>query len=86
MTSCPLALIYSDIWGPSPIVSCHGNHYYVSFIDDFSKYTWLFPISYKSDVYVTFFNFNPWLNACLILKSNVFKLIGVGNFDLSHHF
>ncbi|KAL4035670.1 hypothetical protein IC575_004375 [Cucumis melo] len=40
----PLALVHSDVWGPSPIISSNGNRYYVSFIDKFSKFTWLFPI------------------------------------------
>ena len=38
----PLEVVRSDVWGPSPIISSNGNQYYVSFIDDFSKLTWLF--------------------------------------------
>jgi hypothetical protein len=68
VTSCPLALIYSDVWGPSPVVSCHGNRYYVSFIDDFSKYTWLFPISCKFDVYATFLQFQSMVERLFNLK------------------
>jgi histone deacetylase 1/2 len=45
-----LELIFSDVWGPSPIMSTHNNKYYVSFVDHFSKYTWLFPILAKSSV------------------------------------
>ena len=45
-----LELIFSDVWGPSPVVSTSGNKYYVSFVDHYSRYVWLFPISNKSDV------------------------------------
>jgi hypothetical protein len=62
--STPLELIYSDVWGPSPIFSINGNRYYVSFIDAFSKFTWLFPISHKSEVMNVFLKFQlmvEWL-------------------------
>jgi hypothetical protein len=36
--STPLELIFSDVWGPA-INSFGGKNYYVSFIDDFSKFT-----------------------------------------------
>jgi transposase InsO family protein len=55
--SKPLELIYTDVWGPSPICSINGFKYYVSFLDAFTRYTWLFPISCKSDVYATFKQF-----------------------------
>jgi hypothetical protein len=34
----PLELIYSDVWGPAP-GSFGRKNYYISFIDDFSKFT-----------------------------------------------
>ena len=49
-SNAPLDLIFSDVWGPSPICSINGRRYYVSFVDHFSKFTWLFPIKLKSDV------------------------------------
>ena len=52
-----LELIYKDVWGPSPICSINRFKYYVSFLDAFTHYTWLFPIYRKSDVYATFKQF-----------------------------
>jgi hypothetical protein len=40
-TLAPLELIHSDVWGPTP-VSVNGYKYYISFIDDFTKFTWIY--------------------------------------------
>ena len=47
-TNVPFALIHSDVW-QSPIPSNSGFRYYVLFIDDFTRYSWLFPLRYKSE-------------------------------------
>jgi transposase InsO family protein len=65
----PLELIYTDVWGPSPICSSAGFKYYVSFLDDFSRYTWIFPIACKSDVSAIFNQFKLYVEryfSCLI--------------------
>ena len=48
--TCILGLIHSDISGPMPITSMNGPRYVVTFIDDFSRYTWVFFIKKKSEV------------------------------------
>jgi histone deacetylase 1/2 len=56
ISSAPLDLIYSDVWGPAPCSV--GRHiYYVSFIDDYSKYTWIYLLRQKSDVFQVFKDF-----------------------------
>ena len=57
-STIPLELIHYDVWGPAPITSHFGFQYYVIFVDDFSKYTWLFPLKNKSDVLNTFIEFH----------------------------
>ena len=49
-----LEYIHSDVWGPSPIPSHSGKLYYVSFIDDYSRFVWVYFLHNKSDVFVTF--------------------------------
>ncbi|KAL6999956.1 hypothetical protein U1Q18_052367 [Sarracenia purpurea var. burkii] len=34
---------FTHVRGPSPITSVSGYRYYVSFVDDFTRFTWLFP-------------------------------------------
>jgi histone deacetylase 1/2 len=56
VSSSPLELIFSDVWGPAP-VSVGRHTYYVSFIDEFGKYIWVYLIKQKSDVFQVFKNF-----------------------------
>ncbi|PKU65522.1 Retrovirus-related Pol polyprotein from transposon TNT 1-94 [Dendrobium catenatum] len=49
-----LDLIHSDIWGPAPVVSHHGFRYYVLFVDDFSRFSWIFSIRCKTEVFNVF--------------------------------
>ena len=53
----PLELIFTDLWGPSHVPSYVFYTYYVSFIDAFSRYTWMFPIKSKAETTVVLKNF-----------------------------
>jgi hypothetical protein len=44
-----LELIHSDVW-TFPIVSLGGCKFYVIFINDHSRFTWMFPLHKKSEV------------------------------------
>ncbi|KAJ9557693.1 hypothetical protein OSB04_012307, partial [Centaurea solstitialis] len=48
-SSAPFDLVHSDVWGPSPVSSKGGSKYYVSFIDDYTRYTWVFLMKRRSD-------------------------------------
>lgn len=50
-SSQPSQLVFFDDWGTASIPSVDGLHYYVIFVDHFFRYTRLFPIIHKSDVY-----------------------------------
>lgn len=55
-TSKPLQIIYSDVWGPAQ-VSTSGHKYYVSFVDAFSRFTWIYFLKHKSEVFQVFLQF-----------------------------
>jgi len=59
--NCPLDLIYTDVWGLAPVSSRFGAKYYVSFLDAYSKYTWLYHISLNSDVLSVFSTFKSYV-------------------------
>uniref|UniRef100_A0A2N9G5A4 Integrase catalytic domain-containing protein n=1 Tax=Fagus sylvatica TaxID=28930 RepID=A0A2N9G5A4_FAGSY len=50
-------LIHSDVWGPSPVMAFSGHRYYVTFIDDHSRCTWVYLLKKKSDVLPLFTQF-----------------------------
>ena len=53
----PLALIHTDIWGPSHVVSKDSYRYYIVFMDDYSRFSWVFPLTVKSQAFETFITF-----------------------------
>jgi hypothetical protein len=51
--TAPLELTHSDVWGPA-IQSFGRKKYYVSFIDDYSKFIWIYLLHRKSEVFQYF--------------------------------
>ena len=43
-------LIHFDIWGPSPTATVGGSKYFVIFVDDFSRYTWIYFMHNRSEL------------------------------------
>ncbi|KAH9656856.1 hypothetical protein KPL70_022839 [Citrus sinensis] len=52
-SKCILDLIHSDVW-KSPDIFMGGVKYMVTFIDDYSRRCWVYPIKKKSDVFPVF--------------------------------
>ena len=53
----PFDLIHSDIWGPVPVSTEGGSRYFVIFVDDLSRYTWIYLLHHRSElvsIYQTF--------------------------------
>jgi transposase InsO family protein len=55
-SKCILDLIHSDVW-QVPVISLGGVRYFVSFIDDFSRRCWVYPIRRKVDMLAIFKTF-----------------------------
>jgi transposase InsO family protein len=49
-----LELVHIDVWGPTQVSYLGVSHYYVTFIDDATRKTWVYCIRQKSDVFDTF--------------------------------
>jgi transposase InsO family protein len=47
-------LVHTDVWGPSRVVSLSGYRWFVSFIDDFSRTSWVYLLKDTSDVFSVF--------------------------------
>jgi histone deacetylase 1/2 len=64
IVKAPLELVYSDVWGHTQI-SVSGHNYYVSFIDAYSRFTWLYLLKRKSDVFDVFIQFQAHVERIL---------------------
>lgn len=43
-------LVHADVWGPAPVIGGNGFKYFVTFIDDCTRMTWVYFLKNKSDV------------------------------------
>ena len=69
----PLELVHSDVWGPAPINSSNGYRFYLLFVDDYSRFSWLYLLKRKSDVLNTFKHFQASVENLLSQKIKVLR-------------
>ena len=53
----PFALVHTDVWGPSRVVSVLGFQYFVMFIDDYSRWTWIYLMKNRYELFSFFETF-----------------------------
>jgi histone deacetylase 1/2 len=63
-----LELIFSDVWGLTSPFSSYGFHYFVIFVDAYTKYIWYYPFVAKFDVYSVFHQFQILVERQFSLK------------------
>ena len=66
-------LIYSDVWGPSPISTPGGSRYFVIFMDDFSQYTWIYLFKNHSELYQIYRDFTKMIETHSFLNLSKFS-------------
>ena len=54
-------LVHCDLW-TSPVLSLSGYKYYLVVVDDFSHYSWTFPLRAKSETFPTLPHFFAWVS------------------------
>ncbi|XP_059625117.1 RNA polymerase sigma factor sigA isoform X1 [Cornus florida] len=55
--SSPFHLVHLDVWGPIKHSSINKFHYFVTFVDDYSRLTWLFMMKDRSELLLIFQKF-----------------------------
>ena len=50
----PLELIHSDICGPMETTTLNGSRYFITFIDDYTKYTYIYILKNKNEAFEVF--------------------------------
>lgn len=52
-----LQLVHTDVCGPQKTQSLSGSRYFILFIDDFTRFTWIYFLKFKSEVAAVFLKF-----------------------------
>ena len=73
-------LIHSDVWGPSPIPTQGESRYFVIFVDDFSRYTWIYLFKNRSELSQIYRDFTK------MIETQFSKPIKVFRSDNAHEF
>lgn len=77
-------LIHSDVWEPSPVLSIEGYKYYISFIDDSSRFIWVFPLHCKYETTTKFIEFTLMVQTQYNTNIKILRSDGGGEYN-NHH-
>jgi hypothetical protein len=75
-----LELVHSDVFDPISMPSLGGSLYFVSFIDDFSRKTWIYFLRKKSEVFEKFKEFKALVENQTDKKNKVLRIDNGGEF------
>ena len=67
-------LICFDVWGPSPISTPGRSHYFVIFVDDFSRYIWIYLFKNRSKLYQIYHDFTKMIGIQFSKPIKVFQI------------
>ena len=69
----PFDLVHSDVWGPSPHTTMGGSKYFVIFVDDFTRYTWIYLLQARSQLPQTYYDFAHMIQTQFSRPIKVFR-------------
>ena len=80
----PFTMIHSDVWGASRIKNLTGARWFVSFVDDHTRLTWIFLMKEKSEVNHIFQKFHMMIQNQFNAQIQVFKTDNAREYFNSH--
>ncbi|GAU28846.1 hypothetical protein TSUD_21830 [Trifolium subterraneum] len=76
----PFELVVCDLWGPAPIKSSSGFTYFLTCVDAFSRFVWVYPLKRKSDTLTKFIEFKNMVELQFDCKIKTVQTDGGGEF------
>uniref|UniRef100_T1IWL6 Endonuclease n=1 Tax=Strigamia maritima TaxID=126957 RepID=T1IWL6_STRMM len=73
VASEPLELLHMDLWGPCPVPSLGEARYLLCVVDDATRYTWIFPLRSKDQVFETYKKFHARIERSTGKKVNAIR-------------
>jgi transposase InsO family protein len=83
VSHAPLEIIHTDVWGPA-LPSVHNSKFYVSFVDDYSRFVWVYFLKQKSEVEQVFLHFQNHVERMLNTKIKCVQSDWGGEFQRLH--
>jgi len=81
----PFTLIHFDVWGSFPINIVSRFNWFVLFVDDYTRMTWLYLLKHKDEVFGVFKSFHVMVNTQFSAKIQVFQSDNGGEYT-NHQF
>jgi hypothetical protein len=88
-SSVPFSIIHSDMWGPSRVTNRSNTKWFVCFIDDCTRVSWVYLLKEKSEVISIFQSFHQMILTQFNTKVQVLQSNNGGKYfkkDLSAYF
>ncbi|BBN68727.1 hypothetical protein Prudu_550S000600, partial [Prunus dulcis] len=79
-STVPFAIVHSDVWGPAPISTSSGARWFVTFIDDCTRMTWISLLKTKGEVCTTFQQFYKMVDTQFHAKIKILRSDNGGEF------
>ena len=79
-TNTSFTLIHSDVWGPSSIITSSGHHWFVIFVYDYTRMTWLYQLKTKDKVFTIFQAFHAMVQSPFSSKIKILRPDNGGEF------
>ena len=71
--SHPFTVIHSDVWGLARVPHITGARWFVTFIDDYTRLTWVYLMKEKNEVSIIFPNFVRMIQNQFETKVKIFR-------------
>ena len=66
-------LIHYEVCGPSSISSIGGSRYFVVFVDDYSRYSWIFQMKHRFELLQIYSNFAKMVETQFSKRIKIFQ-------------
>ena len=73
ISSTPFDFVHSDVWGLAPFTTEGGSRYFVIFVDEYSKFTWIYLKKHRLDLIPVFQTFHKMIQTQFSLTIIIFR-------------